>query len=332
MALPLLVLNVWVALQILAYLQSLVTIFASAALLAFILNYPVKALQRFRVPRIAAVLAILLFGVSLVALVGISLVPVLLDQGNELFRRLPEWIESGTLQLQAFQRWAIAQRWSIDLTHWISQLEDRLATQLQAGGSQILELLLSTVGGLFNLLLTGVVTFYLLIHGDQIWAGLLQSLPASHREQVRVALRQNFHNYFVGQFSLAFLMGITMTLAFVFIQIPFGLLFGLGVGVLAIFPFGTPLGIALVASLTALKSIWLGLRVLAVGILIDQCIENIVAPQILGKFTGLNPVWILAALLLGFKLGGLLGLVTAVPLASFAKTMLNQYRLPSHSR
>jgi predicted PurR-regulated permease PerM len=73
--------------------------------------------------------------------------------------------------------------------------------------------------------------------------------------------------------------------------------------------------------LTALKSIWLGVRILAIAVLIQQVIEQIVAPQLIGKFTGLNPVWILISLLLGAKLGGLLGLVVAVPIASFIKSL-----------
>ena len=93
-------------------------------------------------------------------------------------------------------------------------------------------------------------------------------------------------------------MGAAMTVAFLLMRIPFGLLFGLGVGIFTIFPFGTALGIAIVSFLTALQNIWLGVKLLVVAALLDQGIENLIAPQLLGKFTGLNPVWILAALLI----------------------------------
>lgn len=87
---------------------------------------------------------------------------------------------------------------------------------------------------------------------------------------------------------------------------------------MALFPFGT----ALVSFLTALQSVWLGVRVLVVATLLDQVIENAIAPQLIGGFTGLNPIWILLSLLIGAKVAGLLGLVIAVPMAGTLKRLL----------
>jgi predicted PurR-regulated permease PerM len=173
-----------------------------------------------------------------------------------------------------------------------------------------------------------VLTFYLLLHGERLWNGIFQWFPSPMGWQIRQAFRENFQNYFIGQITLASLMATTMTVAFVLIQVPFGLLFGLGVGLLALFPFGVPFGIVLVSLLTALKSIWLGLRVLIIATIIDQAIENGIAPQLMGGFTGLNPVWILVSLLVGAKIAGLLGLVVAVPLASSLKSIADRLQVP----
>jgi predicted PurR-regulated permease PerM len=61
-------------------------------------------------------------------------------------------------------------------------------------------------------------------------------------------------------------------------------------------------------------------KVAAVAVVIDQVIDQAIAPRLLGRFTGLRPVWVLVALLVGTKIGGLLGLLVAVPLASFIKS------------
>ena len=81
---------------------------------------------------------------------------------------------------------------------------------------------------------------------------------------------------------MALLMGTTMTIAFVLIKVPFGLLFGIAVGVMALFPFGASVSIAVISCLTALKSIWLGVRVLAVAAVLDQVVANAIAPQLIG--------------------------------------------------
>jgi predicted PurR-regulated permease PerM len=319
--LPLFVLNGWVLLLLFNYFKPIVTLLVIALLLTFILSYPVKFLQRFNICRSQAVVLVLLLSVSILILLGVTLIPTLIGQINELANRLPAWIDSGSQQLQALQAWVEARHLPIDLSRLVTQLEARLSTQLQALSGTVLNIFLDAISSFLNLLLTIVLTFYLLLHGERLWNGIFQWFPSQLGTQIRQAFRQNFQNYFIGQATLALLMGIAMTIAFVLIQVPFGLLFGLGVGFLALFPFGASLGIALVSLLTALNSFWLGLKVLIVAIIIDQLIENGIAPQLIGGFTGLNPVWILLSLLVGAKIAGLLGLIIAVPFASSLKSL-----------
>lgn len=321
LVLPVAVLNGWALLLLLNYFRDVITILATAMLLTFILNYPVRLLQRFRFSQSRAVLLVLVLTLALLAVLGVTIVPALIEQGNELVDRLPTWISSGIKQLQALQDWAIAHHLSIDISKLITQLEERLSTELQTLGGTALSLFFNTISSVLNVVLTMVLTFYLLLHGDRLWNGIFEWFPSERGEQIRQAFRQNFQNYFIGQITLALLMGTAMTIAFLVIRVPFGLLFGLGVGILALFPFGVAFGIVVVSLLTALNSFWLGLRVLIVATIIDQAIENGIAPQLIGGFTGLNPVWILLSLLIGVKVGGLLGLVVAVPVASSLRSI-----------
>jgi predicted PurR-regulated permease PerM len=146
-------------------------------------------------------------------------------------------------------------------------------------------------------------------------------------------LRLNFHNYFIGQATLASLMAVSITVAFLVLKVPFGLLFGLAIGFMTLLPFGAVFSIWLVSFLIGLNSLWLGIKVLFVALVIDQSIESGIAPRLLGRFTGLNPVWVLIALLLGVRIGGLLGLLIAVPTASFIKSIIDMLKAPaSNSR
>ena len=79
--------------------------------------------------------------------------------------------------------------------------------------------------------------------------------------------------------------------------------------------------------MVALQNFWLGVEVLGTAVAIDQVNSNFIAPRILGNLTGLNPVWVVISLLLGAKLGGLLGLLVAIPLASFIKGVTDEWRL-----
>ena len=74
------------------------------------------------------------------------------------------------------------------------------------------------------------------------------------------------------------------------------------------------------------QNLGLGLEVLVAVIIVGQINDNVVAPRMIGEMTGLNPVWLILALLIGGKLAGILGLLIAVPFASVIKKSVDQIR------
>jgi predicted PurR-regulated permease PerM len=318
---PLLVLNGWLLLLVFEYFQSLITIFATATLLSFILDYPVRLLEKRNVQRAIAILIVLLMGILILGILGVTVIPIVLDQLNGLVERLPSWFASGSEQAAALEIWAEEHNLPLSIGNLAANFLNRLSSQLQQLSGQLVGSLFSVVGSLLDLLLTIVLTFYLLLHGEELWQDLFQVFPDDIGDKFRQSLKQTFNNYFIGQLTVASIMGISMTTTFFIIQVPFGFLFGLVVGVMALFPFGAILSISVVSFLVGLKSIWLGLRVLAIALVIEQIVESVIAPRLLGGFTGLNPVLILLSLLVGAKLGGFLGLILAVPAAGFTKSI-----------
>lgn len=326
LVLPLLVLNGWLLLLVFEYFQSLITIFATATLLSFILDYPVRFLEQRRLPRAIAILIVLLSGILLLGIIGVTIIPILIEQLNELLEKLPSWVASGSEQAKVFEVWADERNFPINVSSLVANSLGRISYQLQQLSGQILGSLFSVVGSLLDLLLTIVLTFYLLLHGTELWHDLFQIVPEETRLRIRESLKRTFNNYFVGQLTVASVMWLSITVTFFIIQVPFGFLFGLFVGLMALFPFGAALSISLVSFLMALKSIWLGLRVLAIAFVIEQIVESVIAPRLLGEFTGLNPVLVLVSLLAGAQLGGFLGLILAVPTTSFIKALFEIFK------
>jgi hypothetical protein len=66
---------------------------------------------------------------------------------------------------------------------------------------------------------------------------------------------------------------------------------------------------------------WLAVEVLGVAIALQQVKDNLIAPRIMGNLTGLSPVIIFVSLLLGAKVGGLLGVILAIPLTGVGKSL-----------
>jgi predicted PurR-regulated permease PerM len=317
---PIIVLNIWLLIVIFGYFQSVITIFGTATLLSFVLNYPVTFLSHHGVKRNRAILWVIAVTVLTIALLAITLAPLVIEQLNELTNKLPTWIESSDRQLKALNEWAIARKIPVNVSVLAGQIVEKLSFQLQSLPTKILEVVLGTLDSVLSLVFIIVITFYLLLHGEKLWAGVWQWLPIRWGLEVRPLLRQNFQNYYLGQASIAAMFAVSMTIAFLALQVPFGLLFGITIGVMALFPFGAAFSISVVGILTVLKSFWLGVQVLGTAVVIQQVIENFFAPRVLGEFIGLNPVWVLLSLLIGAKVGGILGLLIAVPMAGFIKS------------
>ncbi len=328
---PLVFLNGWLAVQVLQYFQPLVTIFVLATLLAFILNYPVSFLQQYGVKRNYAVILIFLPTLVILVALAITLVPFLLEEFNEIAKLLPQWIDSGSQQLQAIHNWAISQNLPINLSQIVTQIKDRLPDEVEYFGDKIFSLALNTIDSISEAVLTVVLTFYILLDAERLWNGIFQKLPSSFGPQVQQSLQQNFQNYFIGQIALASVMGLSMTVMFLVLKVPFGLVFGLVVGIMSLIPFGDVLSLGVIILLVTSHNFWLGVKVLGLATLIDQIIDQAIAPRLLGSFTGLRPLWVLVSLIVGTNVGGLLGLLLAVPVASVIKSAADGWQVSTTS-
>lgn len=320
---PLLVLNAWAISSIFDYFRSLIVILVAASLLAFLLNYPVSWMERQGARRGQVALLVFLLALSILLALGVTLVPLVLIQAQQLVLRLPEWIDSGRYQLMLLNQWADNQGFPLNLDALVVQINDRLKGQLQGIALQVLNLAVVTVTSLLDFALTMILTFWLLQQGDRLWQSLIQWLPAKVQEPFSQTLRLSFQNFFIVQLIYGTCMACVLIPTFLWLKVPFGLLFGLTIGIMALIPFGGTVGIVLTTLLVALQNVWLGIKVLIVSVVAQQVLENVVTPRILGNFTGLSPIWILISLLTGARIGGLLGVIVAVPTAVVAKTALS---------
>lgn len=327
---PLLVLNGWAISAIFHYFHSLIVILVGASVLAFLLNYPVSWMVRHGAKREQVAILVFLLALSILLALGVTLFPLALTQAQQLVARIPELIDSGRSQLMMLNEKAESFGLPINLDALVVQINDRVKGQLQAIAGQVLNLAVVTFTSLLDFVLTMVLTFFLLQHGDELWQSLVDWLPSKFREPFSQTIRLSFQNFFITQLILSTCMASALITTFLWLKVPFGLLFGLTIGIMALVPYGGTVGIATTTLLVALQDVWTGARMLIAAVIVQQILENILGPRILGTFTGLNPVWALISVLTGARVGGLLGVIVAVPSAVVIKTALSALR-PSAS-
>jgi predicted PurR-regulated permease PerM len=317
---PIIALNVWLLSLLFSYFQHPITILSVAAILAFLLNYPVKFFERARMTRTQAVVIVLLVTLTSFVILGVTLVPMVIDQTIQLLNKIPDWLTTSQANLEQFEALAKQRRLPLDLRVISTQINaniQNLVQQLASGAVGFAGILLS---GLLNFILIFVLAFYMLLYGDRVWYGLVNLLPANIGVPLTASLQLNFQNFFISQLLLGLFMIITLTPIFLFLKVPFALLFAILIGLSELIPFiGATLGIGLVTILVLLQNNWLAVPVAVAAILMQQIKDNLLAPKLLGDFIGLNPIWIFVAILMGFEIAGLLGTLVAVPIAGTIK-------------
>ncbi|MBC1240719.1 AI-2E family transporter [Nostoc sp. 2RC] len=324
---PLIALNVWLLSVLFRYFQHPISILSIAAILAFLLNYPVKFFERARITRTQAVIIVLLATLTVLAILGVTLVPILIDQTIQLLNKIPDWLSASQANLEQFEAIAKQRRLPIDLRVVTNQINVNIQNLVQQLASGAVGFAGTVLSGLFNIVLIVVLAFYMLLYGDRVWYGLVNLLPSNIGDPLTASLRLNFQKFFLSQLLLGLFMVTVLTPIFLIMKVPFALLFAILIGISELIPFiGASLGIGLVTILVLLQNWWLAVQVALVAILMQQVKDNLLAPRLLGNFIGLNPIWIFVAILMGYEIAGLLGTLVAVPIAGTIKGTFDAIR------
>jgi predicted PurR-regulated permease PerM len=312
----------WLTISAFEYIGELASILVTAGLIAFVLNYAVSKLQKF-IPRGIAAALVYLAAALFVVLIGLTIVPPVLNQGGQFIIKFPELIESGRQQLTTFQDWSSNNNLPFEVGLLQQQLLTKLQEQIQTIATTSLGVVVGTFNWVIDIILILVISFYMLLDGERLWQGLTSIVTPKVRLILTESLAKNLQQFVLGQFLLGLFMAVTSSVAFWLLKVPFFLVFAVFVGLMEIIPLiGASIGIGTVTLIIACINWWLALQAFGIAILLQQIKDNLVAPRIMGNLTGLSPVIILTALLLGGKIGGLLGVILAIPLTGVIKSVI----------
>ncbi|MER3493069.1 MAG: AI-2E family transporter [Mastigocladus sp. ERB_26_2] len=321
---PIIALNVWLLSLLFTYFQHPITIFSIATILAFLLNYPVKFFERARISRAQAVIIVLLLTLTLLVILGVTLVPMVIEQTNQLLDKIPDWLISSQDNLEQLQIWAKKRRLPLNFSVINQQINANIQILVQQIPSGAVGFAGTLLSGVLNVVLVIVLAFYMLLYGDRVWYALVNLLPSQIRVPFTTSLRLNFQNFFLIQLLLGLFMVVSLTPIFLILKVPFALLFAIFIGVSELIPFvGATLGIGTVTILLLLQNWWLAIQVAIAAIVMQQVKDNLLGPKLLGDFIGINPIWIFVSILMGFEIAGFLGSLLAVPIAGTIKGTLD---------
>ena len=310
-------------------------IFLVAAVIALILNPAVAFLQRSRLPRGLAVLAVYLgFFLTLAGIGGLLANPIS-NQVQAFTHSLPHLVNEANRTILGLQgdlhRLGIHIQLAEQGKTALQTLQDKLS---KSGGSIVSfggGLLTEAVSAGFDIVLVFVLSVYMLLYGERIGTLVRRVMPdgdGTRADDYPQLVQRAVSHYVQGQLLFSVIMGTTAGIALYLFGVigifpdgrKYAVVFGVILGVMELVPYIGPFLGALPPILVALftdpiTAVWVAL--LFIGI--QQLEGHVVAPQIFGHSLRINPLLVIFALLLGQQIYGLVGALVALPILSILR-------------
>lgn len=311
-------------------LAPVLTPFVAAALLAYIGDPMADRLQKLKLPRTLAVVAVFLLTFLALALLIVLVGPLIRSQVGALLEALPD------IARQFEEVWLpnIAEYIDLDLGEDVG-LGAFLAKYSDMAGSWGTKVLVgvSKSGGalaaaVLSLFLVPILTFYLLRDWDSIMAHFSALLPSKQRDTI-VSLARDTDEvlgaFLRGQLLVMFALAIIYSIGLGLVGLKFAIAIGVVSGLVSFVPYlGFIFGIALASLTVALEPepLWQLVGVVATFSIAQMLEGSILTPKLVGDRIGLHPVIIIFAVAAGGQLFGFFGILLALPAAAVLSVLV----------
>lgn len=308
------------ALAFLWVTRDILIILLLAVVLASAMEPLVGYLKIKRVPRTVSVLAVYIVVLSFVALIFSLLFPVVVQQIKLLSHSLPQYTEAFQAQYPSLHNLL----GNADLTDVISRLFSEITHN-----SSVYSQTLGIVNSVFSGITVLVVSFYLVAQQQGMLDFVNSVVPAPQRKFTldlirKIQARMGF--WIIGQIVLSVCVFALTFVGLTALGVKYALFLALLAGVLEIVPYIGPFLSAVPAVFFAMvQSPPLAIAVIVLYIVVQKIEGYILVPKIMQRAVGTSPLLVLIALLVGFKLAGVLGLLLAIPLVSVITLLVEEF-------
>ena len=321
--------------------------FLLGAAIAFILNVPMRAIERHLYPNAKRGVSLrrpLALVLTLVAVIGVlTLASCVIGPGAKdavlsIAGQVPAALDRLQEQLMSLEQYlpqieGVVNSLEID---WKSLSQKAIQLAQSWGGS-----LLSTGGGLIGGVVSGVSTFviglifsfYILLQkeklarqGRQVLYGLLPVKRADRALEILRLANRTFSSFLSGQCLEAVILGTLFVVAMTVFRLPYAVLVGVLIALTALIPIvGAFIGCGVGALLIAVTAPWKALVFVILFLVLQQIEGNLIYPHVVGSSVGLPSIWVLAAVTLGGKLMGVAGMLFFIPLCSVLYALFRDF-------
>ena len=331
------------SLKILSFVWGVICPFILGGAIAFVLNVPMNFIQRHlfseervknskwqkKLARPVSMLIVLFLVIAAIVLIMFGLIPQLGNTFANLGQSIQEFIPQ-------IQNWAeVLFHNNKDVMDVINNLEfdwNKIMNTgidfFTSGAGNVLDSTISAAKSIINGITTFFIAFafaiYILMQKEKLRVQSEKVLFAFVRRgraeavmEVLSLTYQTFSHFLTGQCVEAVILGCMFVVSMAIFRLPYALLIGILIAFTALIPiFGAFIGCFVGAFLIFMVDPMKAVVFIVLFLVLQQIEGNLIYPHVVGNSVGLPSIWVLAAVSVGGRLMGVVGMLVFIPVVS----------------
>ena len=317
-----------------AIVSSIITPIIVAYVFYYMLNPLVNFFEKKMSRFIASLLAIFV-GIITILIVIVGVVPIIVEQTQNLITALPRYIEVVKGYLEEYSDNAYVQ---VVVEYVNNNLNvSKISEKLVSIATSIAQGVVSSISSTASVLVTmPFVLFFLLKDASHFNKFVISLLPKKLEKPVAETIDEiddKVGSYIQGQMLVSLCIGVMLFIGYNIIGLHYAFSLATIAAFLSIVPYLGPVIAITPAMLVAASTSWvMVVKMLVVWGIVQFLEGNIISPNIMGRSMNMHPLTVIFVILIGVNIAGVVGAILGIPVYSILKVLVGKLLLSIKDR
>ena len=319
-------------------INTIVSSIITPIIVAYVFYYMLNPLVNFfskKISRFSASLLAILVGVITILIVIIGVVPIIVEQTQNLITALPRYIEivKGYLEEYSDNAYVQVVVEYVNTNLNVSKISERLISIATSVAQGVVSSISSTASVLVTM---PFVLFFLLKDASQFNKFVISLLPKKFEKPVAETIDEiddKVGSYIQGQMLVSLCIGVMLFIGYNVIGLHYAFSLATIAAFLSIVPYLGPAIAITPAMLVAASTSWvMVVKMLVVWGVVQFLEGNIISPNIMGRSMSMHPLTVIFVILIGVNISGVVGAILGIPVYSILKVLISKLLLSIKKR
>ena len=311
-------------------INTIISSIITPIIVAYVFYYMLNPLVNFfskKISRFSASLLAIFVGIITVLIVIIGVVPIIVEQTQNLITAMPRYVEvvKGYLEEYSDNAYVQVVVEYVNTNLNASKISERLITIATSVAQGIVSSISSTASVLVTM---PFVLFFLLKDASKFNKFVISLLPKKLEKPVAETIDEiddKVGSYIQGQMLVSLCIGVMLFIGYNVIGLHYGFSLATIAAFLSIVPYLGPVIAITPAMLVAASTSWIMVVKMLIVWGVVQFLEgNIISPNIMGRSMNMHPLTVIFVILIGVNISGVVGAILGIPVYSILKVLISK--------